>query len=98
MSKKLLNLLLVIVMLVVLVPTALAAPPAQGGQDYVVVANDQLSKLAAKYLGSPMAYPAIVEYTNQNYAEDDSCAEITNPDLIKAGWKIYIPCARRPQS
>jgi hypothetical protein len=67
MSKKLLSLLLVIVMLVVLVPTTLAAPPAQeGGQDYAVVADDWLSKLADKYLGNPMAYPAIVEYTTQS--------------------------------
>ena len=93
MSKKLLNLLLVIVMLVVLVPTTLAAPPAQEGQDYVVVADDWLSKLADKYLGNPFAYPAIVEYTNQKHAEDDSYAEITNPDLIEVGWKIYIPSA-----
>jgi putative cell wall-binding protein len=60
MSKKLLNLLLVIVMLAVLVPTALAAPPAQEeGQDYIVVADDWLSKLADKYLANPLAYPAI---------------------------------------
>ena len=81
------------VVLAVLVPTALAAPPAQEGQDYVVVADDWLSKLADKYLGNPMAYPAIVEYTNQKHAEDASYAEITNPDLIEVGWKIYIPSA-----
>jgi ABC-type glycerol-3-phosphate transport system substrate-binding protein len=93
MSKKLLNLLLVIMMLAVWVPTALAAPPAQEGQDYVVVADDWLSKLAEKYLGNTMAYPAIVDYTNQKHAEDDSYAEITDPDLIEVGWKIYIPSA-----
>jgi peptide/nickel transport system substrate-binding protein len=94
MSKKLLNLLLFVMMLAVLVPTTLAAPPAQeGGRDYVVVADDWLSKLADKYLGNPMAYPAIVEYTNQKRAEDDSYAEITDPDLIEVGWKIYIPSA-----
>jgi len=92
MSKKLLNLLLVFMMLAVLVPTTLAAPPAQEeGQDYIVVADDWLSKLADKYLGNPFAYPAIVEYTNQKNAEDASYAEITNPDLIEVGWKIYIP-------
>jgi len=92
MSKKLLNLLLVIMMLAVLVPTTLAAPPAQEeGQDYIVVADDWLSKLADKYLGNPFAYPAIVHYTNQKNAEDASYAEITNPDLIEVGWKIYIP-------
>ena len=94
MSKKLLNLLLVVMMLAVLVPTTLAAPPAQEeGQDYVVVADDWLSKLADKYLGNPFAYPAIVEYTNQKQAEDASYAEITDPDLIEVGWKIYIPSA-----
>ena len=94
MSKKLLNLLLIIVMLAVLVPTTLAAPPAQeGGQDYIVVADDWVSKLADKYLGNPFAYPAIIYYTNQKHAEDDSYAEIADPDLIEVGWKIYIPSA-----
>jgi ABC-type glycerol-3-phosphate transport system substrate-binding protein len=93
MSKKLLNLLLVVMMLAVLVPTALAAPPAQEGQDYVVVADDWLSKLADKYLGNPMAYPAIVNYTNRKHAEDASYATINDPNLIEIGWKIYIPNA-----
>ena len=93
MSKKLLNLLLVIVMLAVFVPTTLAAPSAQEGQDYVVVADDWLSKLADKYLGNPLAYWAIVEYSNKKHAEDASYAEITDPDLIEVGWKIYIPSA-----
>jgi len=93
MSKKLLNLLLVIVMLAVLVPTTLAAPPAQEGQDYIVTAGDWLSKLADKYLGNPLAYPFIVEATNQKSAEDDSYAKITDPDLVEVGWKIYIPSA-----
>jgi len=93
MSKKLVNVLLMIMMLVVLVPTALAAPPAQEGQDYVVVADDWLSKLADKYLGNSMAYPAIVDATNKKNAEDSSYAKIANPDLIEVGWKVYIPSA-----
>jgi len=94
MSKKLLNLLLVIMMLAVFVLTTLAAPPAQEeGQDYIVVADDWLSKVAEKYLGNAMAYPAIVHYTNQKHAEDASYTEITDPDLIEVGWKIYIPSA-----
>ncbi len=94
MNKRLLNLLLVVVMLAVWVPTALAAPPVQEkGQDYIVVADDWLSKLADKYLGNPFDYPAIVEYTNKKHAEDASYAKITNPDLIEVGWKIYIPSA-----
>jgi multiple sugar transport system substrate-binding protein len=94
MTKKLLNLLVIISMLVIAVPTVLAAPPAQdGGEDYSVVADDWLSKLADKYLGSVLAYPAIVEFTNQKAAEDSSYTAITNPDFIEIGWKIYIPSA-----
>jgi len=99
MSKKLLNLFLVIMMLAVLVPTALAAPPAQEeGQDYVVVADDWLSKLADKYLGNSLAYPAIVHYTNRKNAEDPSYAEITDSNLIEVGWKIYIPSAAEAEA
>jgi len=93
MSKKLLNLLLVIMMLAVLVPTTLAAPLAQEGQDYVVVADDWLSKLADKYLGNPLAYTAITNYTNKKNKEDSSYAKITDSDLIEVGWKIYVPSA-----
>ncbi len=94
MNKKLLNLLLVVMMLAVLVPTTLAAPPVQeGGQDYVVVADDWLSKLADKYLANPLAYPAITKYTNQKWKEDSSYAKIGDSNLIDVGWKIYIPSA-----
>jgi len=99
MNKKLVNLLLVIMMLALWVPTTLAAPPAQEeGQDYVVVADDWLSKLSDKYLGNALAYPAIVEFTNKKHAEDDSYAEITDPDLIEVGWKIYIPSAAEAEA
>ncbi|MDH4135448.1 MAG: ABC transporter substrate-binding protein, partial [Anaerolineae bacterium] len=68
-------------------------PAQEEGQDYVVVADDWLSKLAEKYLGNLYAYPTIVHYTNQKNAQDASYAEITDPDLIEVGWKIYIPSA-----
>jgi len=94
MTKKLLNTLVILSMLVIAAPAVMAAPPAQGGgQDYVVVADDWLSKLADKYLGNILAYPAIVELTNQKAAEDSSYTAITNPDFIEIGWKIYIPSA-----
>jgi branched-chain amino acid transport system substrate-binding protein len=57
------------------------------------VADDWLSKLADKYLGNPLAYPAITHYTNQKQKEDSSYAKITDSDLIEVGWKIYIPSA-----
>jgi raffinose/stachyose/melibiose transport system substrate-binding protein len=92
--RKLFNLLVVISMLMVFVPVVAAAPPAQAkGQDYVVVKDDWLSKLADKYLGNQLSYPAIVALTNEMAAKDSSYAKIDNPDRIEVGWKIYIPSA-----
>ena len=90
--KRLFSLALVVVMLAVLVPVAGAAPPAQG-EEYIVLAGDWLSKLADKYLGDPMAYPAIVLSTNKKYGEDATFAYIDDPDFIEPGWKLWIPSA-----
>jgi branched-chain amino acid transport system substrate-binding protein len=90
--KRLFSLALVIAVLAVLVPVASAAPRAQG-EEYIVLAGDWLSKLADKYLGDPMAYPAIVLATNKKNAEDATFAYIDNPDLIEPGWKLWVPSA-----
>ena len=45
--------------------SAMAAPPQEsGGEDYIVQANDTLSKLASRFYGDVLAYPAIVESSN----------------------------------
>jgi multiple sugar transport system substrate-binding protein len=94
MIKKLFNALVIASMLAVFAPIVAAAPPAQGGgQDYVVVKDDWLSKLADKYLGNRLSYPAIVALTNEKAATDSSYAKVTNPDRIEVGWKLYIPSA-----
>jgi len=99
LNKTLLSLLLVLTMLAVAVPVVAAAPSQQGGgQDYIIVADDWLSKLADKFLGDIFAYPAITYYTNQKHAEDDSYAKITNSDVIEIGWKVYIPSAEEAQA
>lgn len=74
---------------------AAGLPPAQeeAGFAYIVQADDWLSKLAEKYLDDLLAYPQIVEATNAQYETDKSFAQITNPDLIEIGWKIWIPAA-----
>jgi len=90
--KRLFSLTLVVVMLAVLVPAVGAAPQAQG-EEYIVRAGDWLSKLADKYLGDPMAYPAIVLATNKKHGTDATFAYIDNPDLIEPGWKLWIPSA-----
>jgi hypothetical protein len=61
--------------------------------DYVVQADDWLSKLADKYFGDVLAYPAILEATNAAAQDDGSYATIANPDLIEIGWKLCIPSA-----
>lgn len=72
---------------------ATAAPQSQeaDGEAYIVQADDWLSKIAQKYLGDMLAYPAIVEATNAKAAQDNSFAAITNPDIIEVGQKLWIP-------
>jgi ribose transport system substrate-binding protein len=91
--KKFFSLILLITLLTALVSAASAAPPAQEGQEYIVSADDWLSKLAEKYLGNVLAYPAIVAATNEKHTTDASFAQITDPNLIEPGWKLWIPSA-----
>ena len=91
--RKIFGLMMIVVLLTAFWSVASAAPPAQEGQEYIVSADDWLSKLADKYLGNVLAYPAIVDATNKKHAEDPSFAQITNPDVIEPGWKLWIPSA-----
>jgi branched-chain amino acid transport system substrate-binding protein len=93
--KKLLNLFLVLAFALSLAPHAVSAAPVLQDvaceEDAVVQADDWLSKLADKFYGNILAFPAIVEATNQQNAVDDTYANIENPDLIEPGWKLCIP-------
>jgi tungstate transport system substrate-binding protein len=95
MNKKHFNLLMVIALLLTMLPaTVFAAPPAQGeGKTYTIQKDDWLSKLADKEYGDPLAYTAIVYYTNQKAQEDSTFTQIDNPDQIEVGWTIYLPTA-----
>ena len=74
---------------------AMAAPPSQDeGTAYTIQADDWLSKLAEKFYGDPLAYPAIVEANNAKAAQDNSYGVIDNPDVIEIGQKLYIPTAQ----
>lgn len=69
-----------------------ASPPLQGeGQEYVVQADDWLSKLAEKYLGDATVWNLIVEATNTQAATDPRLTVIENPDLIYPGQIVFIP-------
>ena len=70
---------------------AQAQTEAADGEEYIVQADDWLSKLADKFYGDILAYPTIVEATNAMAAEDDSFTMIDNPDLIEIGQKLWIP-------
>jgi multiple sugar transport system substrate-binding protein len=93
--KKLGNVVSSIVLLALvltLIPTAALAQDAVSCEsDVVVQADDWLSKIADKFLGDVLAFPAIVEATNAMAATDDSYATIENPDIIEPGWKLCIP-------
>ena len=59
-------------------------------EEYIVVADDWLSKLADKYFGDLFLYPAIVTATSEKNQVDTSFAAIDNPDVIEPGWKLCI--------
>jgi nucleoid-associated protein YgaU len=88
MHKKLIILAVLVALL--LVP---AAALAQGGSDYTVQADDTLGKIAEKEYGDPLAYTAIVFYTNQQAADDDTISVIEDPNTVEAGQVIYLPTA-----
>jgi peptide/nickel transport system substrate-binding protein len=70
-----------------------AAPPLQGGGEYTIQADDTLSKIAEKQYGDPLAFAAIVYYNNQKAAEDDALTMLEDPNIVEAGWVIYLPTA-----
>src|SRR5712691_6198173 len=80
--------------LVGLSQAAQAAPPSAApkcDQTYSVQRDDWLSKLADKFYGDILAYPAIALATDMNHASDSSFALVVNPDLIEVGDKLCIP-------
>lgn len=95
MRRFTISILALAILLALAIP-AMAAPPLQEGQascaeDYTVQANDWLSKLADKFYGDVLAFPAIFAATNSMAQTDASYATIANADLIEPGWKLCIP-------
>ena len=67
-------------------------------ENYIVVADDWLSKLSDKYYSDLFLYPAIVAATNQKHAIDDAFSEIDDPNLIEPGWQLCIVDAETAES
>lgn len=89
-------------LMVLLLLTAWAGPPVQEetacAETYIVQADDWLSKIADKFLGDALAYPAIFTATNRQQAVDSSFAQIADADLIEVGWKLCIPSTAEAQA
>jgi rhamnose transport system substrate-binding protein len=100
MIKKLPKLMTVLLLLALLIPTATAAfaQDVVCEEDYSVQADDWLSKLADKFYGDVLAYPAIFDATNAAAKSDNSYATIANADVIEVGWKLCIPSAADAQA
>jgi len=73
------------------IDSAAAPLPQSGGEVYTVQADDWLSKLAEKNYGDVLAWPVIWKATNAKSTEDDSFANIPNPNVIEVGQKLWIP-------
>ena len=63
-------------------------------EEYTVQAGDWLSKLADKYLDDLLAYPVIVEATNQKELEDYNFALYGYPPEGQL-WDVELACAQR---
>lgn len=95
------QLVLVLAMLLAMPAIAVAAPKSQDltcDEVYIVLKDDWLSKLADKYYGNPLTYPAIRAATNRLQSSDSNFAFIENDDLIEVGWQVCIPPAAQAQA
>jgi peptide/nickel transport system substrate-binding protein len=81
----------VLTLLLALSPTSGLAQEIACESDVTVQADDWLSKIADKFYGDPLAFPAIVAATSAQAATDDSFVALNNPDVIEVGWKLCIP-------
>lgn len=89
------HLLIITILFAALVPIPVLANPTRQevscAEEYIVQADDWLSKIADKLLGDVFAFPAIVLATNEKHITDSTFAKVTDADLIEIGWKLCIP-------
>lgn len=99
--KKASNLLSILLLMALALTLAPNQTFAQGDvvcdSDVTVQADDWLSKIADKFYGNPLAYPAIVDATNNKATVDNSYNAIDNPDVIEPGWKLCVPSVEDAQ-
>lgn len=99
--KKYLSFLTIALVLTSILSTSTVIPvhaQAECADTYTVQADDWLSKIADRFLGNVLAYPAIVDATNAAASADDSFTAIQNADLIEVGQKLCVPSAEEAQA
>jgi peptide/nickel transport system substrate-binding protein len=99
--KRYLSILAIALVLTGMLSTSVVMPinaQAECADTYTVQADDWLSKIADRFLGNILAYPAIVDATNAVANTDDSFSAIQNADLIEVGQKLCIPSAEEAQA
>jgi heat shock protein HslJ len=92
--KRIVQLILISLTLLLVIGAASAAPLAQEedeGQVYIVKSGDGLIKLARLFFGDGDAFMRIVTATNALAAADSSYSEISDPNIIVVGQKLWIP-------
>ena len=95
MRNRVVTVILLLALVLTLVPVnTQAAPLPQDvtcAEDYTVQLADWLSNLSERFLGDPLAYPAIILATNMAAVSDSSYGVIVDPDVIEPGQKLCIP-------
>ena len=98
-ASKLLSIVLLLILTLTWRPgQTLAQGDVVCESDVTVQADDWLSKIADKFYGNPLAYPAIVDATNNKATVDNSYNAIDNPDVIEPGWKLCVPSVEDAQA
>lgn len=90
-SINFINIVLLLAFALALAPLPAQAQDIACESEVTVQADDWLSKVADKFYGDPLAFPAIVAATSAKAASDDSFVALNNPDVIEPGWKLCIP-------
>jgi hypothetical protein len=70
---------------------SVAASQAATGRAYIVKRGDWLMKLARRFYGDGRRWRDIYRATNTKAAKDRTFHVIKNPNLIRPGWKLWIP-------
>ncbi|MFE7277496.1 BTAD domain-containing putative transcriptional regulator [Streptomyces sp. NPDC057623] len=71
-------------------------PPAEAAEEqrhveYTVVEGDTLWDIAATHLGDPVKWPRIYKLNKDRLQPDGG--RLTDPDLIRPGWRLTVPVA-----